>query len=215
MREHLTVGFRVDPACPWCWITSRWIAEAAEVRDITVEYRLFALSIVNRDSAKESYREALARMEGEMRLLVAVRRRGGQEALQGVYTEIGEARHERGEASDDALLRRALVAAGLDAALLTEASQDPSTLAELTAEHEAATVAGAFGVPTIELDGCAPMFGPVIDARITGEAAGELWDHTEWAIRNPHVLEFKRDPRPQPQIGRIINAAEPKAVSQT
>jgi hypothetical protein len=77
----------------------------------------------------------------------------------------------------------------------------------LTAEHDAATARGMFGVPSIEIEGCAPFFGPVIDRRITGEAAGSLWDHVLWTAQQPYLFELKRSRTSPPQIGRRLREA--------
>jgi len=30
------VDFFFDPGCPWTWVTSRWLVEAATERDLTI-----------------------------------------------------------------------------------------------------------------------------------------------------------------------------------
>ena len=69
-------------------------------------------------------------------------------------------------------MRAAVAAAGLDASIAESALADDSTLAELLAEHTAVVERGAFGVPTLSVDGSAPYFGPIVGRRVTGEEAG-------------------------------------------
>lgn len=200
------VDLRVDPICPWAWLTSRWLVEVERVRDLRVRTRLFCLADINRGEGgklKASHEASI----WPLRVLVAARREGGDEGLARLYTEIGEAIHERGEPVDTPemtgrTLRAALGAAGFDASLAAAALGDATTLDELAAEHTEVVERGAFGVPTLEVAGHPPLFGPVIDTRIRAEAAGELWDHVAWTLQQPSVLELKRDrPRP-PDIGR-------------
>jgi hypothetical protein len=140
--------------------------------------------------------------------MVAARRAGGDPALARVFTELGEAYHERGEPLDDAaVLSRALHAAGLDPGLAEAAAADPSTRDELLAEHRAIAARGAFGVPTLVLGDAPPTFGPCVDTRITGEAAGELWDRVAWLLTSEHFYELKRERTGRPGIGRYQLAA--------
>jgi predicted DsbA family dithiol-disulfide isomerase len=195
----------IDPACPWAWLTSRWLVEVETVRPVRVTTRLFVLAEINRDSERDERHLRFHRAsETAMRVMVAARRAGGDAALARVYTELGEAHHERGEPLDgEGVLRAALVSAGLDPALVDAAAADPSTREEMLAEHRAVAARGAFGVPTLVLGDAPPSFGPCIDARITGEAAGELWDRVSWLLTAEHFYELKRERTQRPGIGRF------------
>ena len=205
MTTLTDLTLHVDPACPWAWLTSRWLSEVEKVRPVRVTTRLFILAEINRDrEPDERHARSHQASETAMRLMVAARRAGGDAALAQVYTELGEALHERGEPLDDpAVLRQALAAAGLDPGLMEAAAADPSTREELLAEHRAIAARGAFGVPTLVVGDALPMFGPCVDARITGEAAGELWDRVSWLLTADHFYELKRERTQQPAIGRF------------
>ena len=204
MTNLTDITLHVDPACPWAWLTSRWLAGVETVRPIRVTTRLFVLAEINRDSEPDERHLRFHRAsETAMRVMVAARRAGGDAALARVYTELGEAHFERVEPLDDeAVLRRALVAAGLDPALVDKAAGDASTREEMLAEHRAIAARGAFGVPTLVVGDAPPMFGPCVDARITGEAAGELWDRVSWLLTAEHFYELKRERTQRPGVGR-------------
>jgi predicted DsbA family dithiol-disulfide isomerase len=200
-----TVQLHVDPACPWAWLTSRWLAEVETVRPVRVVTRLFDLAEINREADAADERRARSHSAGEqaLRVLVAVGRQGGDEAVARAYAEIGEAYHERAEPLGElATLRGALQRAGLDGELADAALADQSTLVELLAMHRAACDQGCFGVPALSVDGGPATFGPVVDRRVTGEEAGELWDHVSWLLRRGFFFELKRNRTSRADVGR-------------
>jgi predicted DsbA family dithiol-disulfide isomerase len=206
--EITTVTLHVDPCCPWAWLTSRWLREVERVRPVRVVTRLFDLAEANRGKEEGRMRESHEAGERASRVLVQARREGGDAALSRLYTEIGEAYQERAEPlGDPEVLRACARAAGLDAALVDRALGDPTTLDELLTEHRAVAAQGAFGAPTLTLEGAAPIFGPVVDVRIAGEPAGELWDHTAWLVRHSSFFELKRERAGKAQVGRYAAAA--------
>src|SRR5205823_15084966 len=132
------IEFYFDPLCPWAWQGAVWIRQVSEVRAIRVEWRLFSLFLIN-EHHEELGPEVRERMLAGLRVLALVRRETGNEATGEVYRSIGERLHEtrpRPEMSPE-LLRDAVVAAGLDAGVVDRALADPSTEAEVVAEHQA------------------------------------------------------------------------------
>jgi predicted DsbA family dithiol-disulfide isomerase len=200
-----TVILHVDPACPWAWLTSRWLAEVEKVRPVRVETRLLDLAEINReqDQSDEGMQRSHSAGERALRVLVLVRREHGAEAMACAYTEIGEAWHERAQPLGElTTLRAALRAAGLDPALADRALEDESTFEELLAQHREACESECFGVPTLQIDGSPAIFGPIVDRRVTGEEAGELWDRVAWLIQRGFFFELKRNRSGRAQIGR-------------
>jgi hypothetical protein len=92
-------------------------------------------------------------------------------------------------------IRAALQEIGADPSLLDDALADDATWEAVVQEHEQLVDrTGAFGVPTIELDGGdgPAIFGPVIYNLPDDEEAVELWRHTTWLVRYGNFAELKR-----------------------
>ena len=50
----MDVNFYIDPICPWCWITSRWMVDVAQDRELNVIFKPFSLAIKNYVLFKDS-----------------------------------------------------------------------------------------------------------------------------------------------------------------
>ena len=186
-----SIDFYLDTACPWSWRTSVWIREARKVRPIDIRWKFFSLEEVNKPM--NTVKEGHIASRRTFRTMVLARRRHGEDAVDKLYWEFGQAKHERGEdLADEAVVRSCIEAAGFSPSLLDEALADPTTEQEYLDEHKAIAEKGAFGVASLVIEGSEPLFGPVIIPVPEGEEAGELWDGIKLMSTKKYFYELKR-----------------------
>lgn len=205
----------VDPSCPWAWITSRWIKEAAPARDLEVSWPSYCLEI--RDDygvvptvpaeRREAVIAAHAISHRMLRIFEAVRARHDEAAVDALYTEWGRRFFVKQRPQDDALLRACLDACGLDADLV-EAADAEKWDAPIV---ESMDIAYAFGgaktqTPTIVVRTDPPhgFKGPVMAPAPTGEAAVRMWDAIQVLAQEPGFFEITR-PRVNPPRPPILD----------
>ena len=110
--------FWFDPTCPWAWLTSRWMKEVEQVRDVHVRFHIMSLAYLNRDKqVSDSYRERLASSWGPVRVCAAAAKHGGEAVLDPLYTELGTRFHNQGLDRSRATIEQALRACDLPEAL--------------------------------------------------------------------------------------------------
>jgi protein-disulfide isomerase-like protein with CxxC motif len=185
--------FWFDPLCPFAWITSRWILEVEEVRDIDVTWHVMSLAYLNQDKdIPDEYREMLQPAWGPVRVCIAAEQKHGRKVLLPLYTAMGNRIHLGQEPISRELIAASLADVGLEAELVE--AMDDSSLDEAVAKshHEGMDQVGDdVGTPTIAIEGAA-FFGPVLSKIPRGEQAGELWDGAVAVAKFPYFYELKR-----------------------
>jgi hypothetical protein len=199
MTERATVDMWFDPTCPWAWMTSRWLLEVEKVRPLDVRFNVMSLSVLNegRDHLSESYRAAMDKAWGPVRVCIAAADSAGPQVLRDLYTAFGTRIHLEKYEIGPKLFTEALTEVGLDPALADAATSDAWDDA-LRGSHNAGMkpVGTDVGTPVIHAPGpdgsTVAFFGPVVTPAPKGEAAGKLWDGVVLVAGTPGFFELKR-----------------------
>ncbi|MCX5062194.1 MULTISPECIES: DsbA family protein [unclassified Streptomyces] len=188
------VDFWFDAACPFAWITSRWLLEVERERPLDLRFHAMSLYLHNLgNELPDWYRELVDRSIGPVRVAVAAAERHGEKVLRDLYTAFGTRIHERKTDDFDAVIADSLAELGLDADLAA-AAHDPSYDEAVRRSHEAGVEpesGGYVGTPTLHVDGTV-WFGPVLRAIPRGGRAAELFDSFRVLATDPDLFELKR-----------------------
>jgi 2-hydroxychromene-2-carboxylate isomerase len=196
-----TVDFWFDPLCPWAWLTSRWMLQVEDVRDVKTRWHVMSLAVLNenRDDLPDTYKDLMAKAMGPVRVCIAAEQAKGPDVLLPLYTAMGKRIHLEQRREDPGILAEALEEAGLPAELEAAATSTEFDEAVRKSHHEGMDPVGFdVGTPVIHVGGVA-FFGPVITPAPKGEAAGKLWDGVLLVAGTEGFFELKRS-RDKPPI---------------
>jgi len=186
--------FWVDPMCAFAWVTSRWISEVEDVRDIKTEWHVMSLAVLNegRDELPAEYKEFLVKAWAPVRVIVAAAEKHGAEYIKPLYDALGTKIHNEGNKDISEVIAKSLAEVGLPAELAA-AGQSEEFDAQLRSSHEAgiSLVGQDVGTPVVAFNGTA-FFGPVLTRIPRGEDAGKLWDATVALASFPYFFDHDR-----------------------
>ena len=172
-----SIELYVDPICPFAWVASRWLLDAAATTGHSVALRQMSLAVLNdgRDVAP-AQRAKLEWSSRAGRVFAAVTDKGGHGAFGDLYEAFGALVHNGAADVADSSVKEALAATSCSPALV-DALDDPAWDEAVHAAHQRSqdALGGSGGSPIIAVDGRG-FFGPVLTGLPERDAGTALLD---------------------------------------
>lgn len=200
MAHH--VNFWFDPVCPWCYVTSRWVREVAEHRDLEVTWHSFSLFAKNEPEGPKADRYRMTHQL--LRVVESVRAAEGDEPIGPLYADMGVmVHHDRRD--DLEWVPERLAAHGLEehASALDDPSWDEAIHKSM--RHAIDLAGDDIGTPLVQFEeaGEVAFFGPVLTRAPQGPDALKLFDALieVFEVGGEDFYELKRTRSQDPDFG--------------
>ncbi|KMV16327.1 disulfide bond formation protein DsbA [Mycobacterium heckeshornense] len=189
----MSIDLYVDPICPFAWVTSRWLLNAASATGRSVALRQMSLAVLN--DGREVAPPQRAKLEWSRRVgrvCAAATDQGGSSTFGNLYEALGARMHHGDGNWADAMVKEALAATSCSSALV-DALDDPAWDDAVKAAHQRSqdALGGSGGSPIIAVDGRG-FFGPVLTALPARDAGIALLDAVVTAASTPEFAVLQR-----------------------
>ncbi len=202
----MNVSFWVDPICPWCWMTARWVKEVVEPqRNLTITWHPISLYEKNQPDSDNPFYEKMVHTNSLLRVAQSLEDTEGNEAFFKFYWEAGKRIHHDGDvfAKPETLLSDAGFATNHANAFNNEHFD---TAIKERMNKGLALVGQDVGTPIISFTDTngteRGIFGPVISELPTGAEGLKVWDAMTTLATMDGFWELKRTRTVQPNFGK-------------
>ncbi|MFC9695059.1 hypothetical protein ACFTSF_41310 [Kribbella sp. NPDC056951] len=200
-----------DPACPWSWLTVRWLTAVAPERGLTLRLQPYSLWLRNGETQSAGLPDFIAAIANEtsqqslrvMRVFMALAAEDRYADISRLYVEWASRVFTPGppQAPTPAVLAESLTAAGLDASWLPHADS-PSWDTPITHQMDQLdalrpTTPGA-SVPVLLQGDQILLQGAILAAPVTPEEGLALWDAFTLLTTSPTYIANSPTPPPFP-----------------
>lgn len=218
------VDIHIDPICPYCWATAKWLFHVQRLRNITVGWRFISLRFVNEEHGygpnEDDFKVAHRQGTRLLRVLAAVREAHDNDTVGRLYYALGNhiwespvpeefdrsaIRQLHGEGFDVGAVLQTL---GIDPAFANAADDErfDAVIREETA-HARAHAGHDVGTPVVVFN--PPhgpgYFGPVVSENLTDDEALALYDSVNALANIPGFSELKRSIRRTPDVQALAH----------
>jgi protein-disulfide isomerase-like protein with CxxC motif len=201
----MDIEFWIDPICPWCWVTARWVVDVVQPeRDLNITWQPISLFFKNKPTEDSEYYKPVWFTHRLLRVIESVRAGEGAQAIQPLYWEMGRRIHYDKNLAFSAT--EVLEAVGLPtthAAAFDDEAWDDVIRAGM--DRGLALTGNDVGTPIIALDDAegnrTALFGPVITKAPQGALGLQLWDGFVACATVPGFWELKRTRTERPEFG--------------
>ena len=197
----MNVAFYFDPSCPFSWITSRWLLQVSNKRNLQIDWRPFSLALKNDELSgnKKTKNHSKEHVQSHRMLRVMMAAHSKHDIpLIDSYSASGMIRHILGESLTDEAIATVLENMQLPQDLISYADDETLDVALQSYIADATRIVGdSIGVPTIVFtlkNGSQQgYFGPVLTELPSLEESLQLWDSISQLATAPMFFELKRD----------------------
>ncbi|NNN13263.1 MAG: hypothetical protein HKL81_05910 [Acidimicrobiaceae bacterium] len=196
------ITFYFDPACIWTWVTSRWLNNLVEQGKVSVEWKPFSLSRLNRDKELSAEnRVRLAASTKALRVIAALLLAGEEDKVASFYSRLGRAWFVDKAEDLELALRGILVQPDLED--YARFADDPNMDEEIARYHDFAfSQAGPdVGSPILTfVSGGSAFYGPIMHQTPSAEEGVRLLEAVKTLAQLGAVYEIKRGRTTGPEV---------------